>query len=411
MVDVAFPPVPRRRDRLTPARLRPADVFRVGGVGLRTRPMRAFLSALGIAIGIAAMLAVVGISSSSRAELDRALAALGTNLLTVAPGQNLFGEDSYLPDESVSMISRIGPVTAVSAIGKVNGAKVYRSDRIPSVESGGITTYAARTDLLSAVGATLAHGRWLNAATARYPAVVLGSRTAERLGIGADGTDVQVYIGGRWFTVIGILEPVPLAPELDLAALIGWDAAASVLDFDGHPTTVYSRSDEAAVTDVQAVLAATANPKSPNEVKVSRPSDVLVAKQATDQAFTGLLLGLGAVALLVGGVGVANTMVISVLERRAEIGLRRSLGATRGQIRVQFLAESLLLSALGGVGGVLLGLGVTAAYATIQHWPTVVPAWAMLGGVGATLAIGALAGLYPAIRAARLAPTEALAAP
>jgi putative ABC transport system permease protein len=409
MVSVATPPVPRRR--LTPARLRPADVFRVGGVGLRTRPMRAFLSALGIAIGIAAMLAVVGISASSRAELDRTLAAMGTNLLTVAPGQTLFGEDTYLPDESVSMISRIGPVTAVSAIGKVSDAKVYRSDRIPSVESGGISTYAARADLLTSVGAKVAHGRWLNAATARYPAVVLGSRTAERLGIGADGTDVQVYIGGRWFTVIGIVEPVPLAPELDLAALIGWDAAVTELGFDGHPTTVYCRARETAVTNVQAVLAATANPKSPNEVKVSRPSDVLAAKQATDKAFTGLLLGLGAVALLVGGVGVANTMVISVLERRAEIGLRRSMGATRGQIRVQFLAESLLLSALGGVGGVVLGLGVTAVYATTQQWPTVVPAWAALGGVGATLVIGALAGLYPAIRAARLAPTEALVAP
>jgi putative ABC transport system permease protein len=400
-----------RRARLRPARLRSADVLRVGGVGLRTRPMRAFLSALGIAIGIAAMLAVVGISTSSRAQLDRTLAALGTNLLTVAPGQTMFGEDAYLPDESISMISRIGPVTSVSAIGMVSAAKVYRSDRIPAAESGGIATYAARTDLLAAVGGKIAHGRWLNAATARYPAVVLGSRTAQRLGIGSDGTDVQVFIGGRWFTVIGILEAVPLAPELDLGALIGWDAAVSVLGFDGHPTTVYCRSRETAVEAVQSVLAATANPKAPNEVKVSRPSDALAAKQATDRAFTGLLLGLGAVALLVGGVGVANTMVISVLERRAEIGLRRSLGATRGQIRLQFLAESLLLSALGGIGGVLLGLGVTSAYASTQHWPTVVPAWAMLGGVGATLFIGALAGLYPAIRAARLAPTEALAAP
>jgi putative ABC transport system permease protein len=400
-----------RRTRLTPARLRPADVLRVGGVGLRTRPMRAFLSALGIAIGIAAMVAVVGISSSSRADLDRQLAALGTNLLTVAPGQSIFGEDSYLPDESVSMISRIGPVTSVSAIGTVSDAKVYRSDRIPVGESGGIATYAARTDLLGTVGGKVAHGRWLNAATARYPAVVLGSRAAQRLGIGADGIDVEVFIGGRWFTVIGILDPVPLAPELDLGALIGWDVAVSVLGFDGHPTMVYCRSREAAVSNVQAVLAATANPKAPNEVKVSRPSDALAAKQATDRAFTGLLLGLGAVALLVGGVGVANTMVISVLERRAEIGLRRSLGATRGQVRVQFLAESLLLSALGGVGGVLLGLGVTSAYATTRHWPTVVPAWAMIDGVAATLLIGALAGLYPAIRASRLAPTEALAAP
>jgi putative ABC transport system permease protein len=220
-----------------------------------------------------------------------------------------------------------------------------------------------------------------------------------------------VYAGGAWFTVVGILDEVPLAPELDSAALVGWAAAESYLDFDGHPTTVYTRSDDAAVEAVRAVLAATANPEAPNEVEVSRPSDALEARRATDRAFTGLLLGLGAVALLVGGVGVANTMVISVLERRAEIGLRRSLGATRGQIRVQFLAESLLLSALGGAGGVVLGIAVTTVYASTRSWPSVVPAWAMAGGVGATLLIGAVAGLYPAIRAARLAPTEALATP
>jgi putative ABC transport system permease protein len=385
-------------------------VLRVGGVGLRTRPLRVFLSALGIAIGIAAMTAVVGISSSSRAELDRQLAALGTNLLTVTPGNTLFGKDATLPTESVAMISRIGPVHRVAATGKVPDTRVYRSDRIPPAETGGLSVQAAHLDLLPTVAATVARGRWLNAATARYPAVVLGSTAARLTGISTASPDVQVYLGGRWFTVIGILDPVPLAPELDSSALVGWPAAQSYLDFDGHPTTVYTRSADSAVEAVRGVLAATANPQAPNEVKVSRPSDALAARRATNRAFTGLLLGLGAVALLVGGVGVANTMVISVLERRAEIGLRRSLGATRGQIRLQFLAESLLLSALGGVGGVLLGIAVTATYATTQSWPAVVPAWVMAGAVAATLLIGATAGLYPAIRAARLAPTEALAA-
>ncbi|GAB4056535.1 ABC transporter permease [Catellatospora paridis] len=397
--------------RLHPARMRPRDVLRVGGVGLRTRPVRAFLSALGIAIGIAAMIAVVGISSSSRAELDRTLAALGTNLLTVTPGRTMFGADAQLPVESVAMISRIAPVEQVSAIGKVDGAKVYRSDRIPAAQTNGLAVYAARLDLMDTVGARLRAGTWLNEATERYPAVVIGADTAARLGIGAVGPDTQIMVGGRRFTVVGVLEPVPLAPELDASVLVGWPAAADRLAFDGHPTTVYTRSVESAVTAVQGVLAATANPEAPNEVDVSRPSDALQAKQAANQAFTGLLLGLGAVALLVGGVGVANTMVISVLERRAEIGLRRSLGATRGQVRLQFLAESLLLSALGGVGGVLLGIAVTSGYAAYQSWPTVVPAWAMLGGLGATLVIGGLAGLYPAVRASRLSPTEALATP
>jgi putative ABC transport system permease protein len=396
---------------LTPKRLRPTDVARVGATGLRTRPLRAVLSALGIAIGIAAMISVVGIATSSREDLNRQLQAFGTNLLRVAPGQSIFGDASHLPTESVAMIGRIGPVESVTATGYVSGAHVYRNDRMPKGETGSVAVLAARDDLLGTVGATLASGTWLNPATDRYPAVVLGARAAARLGIGTTSRAVRVWLGGHWFTVVGVLAPVPLAPEIDSAALVGWPVASSLLGFDGYPTTVYTRTREDAVTDVQAVLAATANPEHPNEVNVSRPSDALAAKQAADTTLSALLLGLGAVALLVGGVGVANTMVISVLERRAEIGLRRSLGATRGQIRLQFLMESLLLAGFGGIGGVLLGIAVTTGYATYQHWPSVVPAWASAGGVAATLVIGAAAGLYPAWRAARLSPTEALAAP
>jgi putative ABC transport system permease protein len=382
------------------------DILRVGGVGLRARPLRAFLSALGIAIGIAAMTAVVGISSSSRADLDRALAALGTNLLTVAPGDTMFGDSATLPDDSVRMISRIGPVHAVSATGTVTDTSVYRTDKTPVAETGGLSVQAAQLSLPQTVSVGLASGTWLNAATARYPVAVLGAAAAQRL-----GAVPAVWIHGRWFTVAGVLKAAPLAPEIDSSVLVGWPAAATYLGFDGHPTTVYTRSADAQVEAVRGVLAATANPESPTEVKVSRPSEALAAQRATDRTFTGLLLGLGAVALLVGGIGVANTMVISVLERRAEIGLRRSLGATRGAIRAQFVTESLLLSLLGGVGGVLGGLAVTAVYAATRTWPTVVPAWVLAGGVGATVVIGAIAGLYPAIRAARLAPTEALAAP
>jgi putative ABC transport system permease protein len=387
----------------------PGDLLKVGAVGLRTRPLRAVLSALGIAIGIAAMVCVVGISASSRAELDRQLAALGTNLLTVAPGNTFTGGTATLPAESVAMISQIGPITGVSAVARLENMRVYRTDRIPAPQTGGLSVLTARLDLPQTVGAEISDGTWLTAASERYPVVVLGAEAARRLGITTVGTGVQVYLGKQWFTAVGILDPAPLAPELNSAALVGWDAARTYLGFDGHPTTVYVRTRDDAVEQTRDVLAATANPESPSEVQVSRPSDALAARQATNKAFTGLLLGLGAVALLVGGVGVANTMIISVLERRPEIGLRRSLGATRGQIRLQFLAESLLLSALGGVGGVLIGIAVTAGYATSQAWPTVVPAWASLGGAGATLIIGAIAGLYPAVRAARLAPTEALA--
>jgi putative ABC transport system permease protein len=398
------------RGVLRSGRLGPLDVTRLARYGLRARPLRVVLSALGIAVGIAAMVAVVGISSSSRAELDRLLEALGTNLLTVGPGLTLFGEEATLPDESVAMVGRIGLVETVTAVGQLPDVKVYRSDKIPSPQSGGIGAYAVRTDLLDSVGATVAHGTWLNDATARYPAVVLGARAAERLGLSDVGPEMQIWLEGQWFTVIGILDPVPLAPELDLGTLVGWQAARAHLAFDGDITTLYVRASPEAVETVRGLLARTANPARPNEVDVSRPSDALAAQAAAQTTFTGLLLGLGAVALLVGGIGVANTMIISVLERRAEIGLRRSLGATRGHIRVQFLAEALMLSLIGGLVGLLLGSGVTAVYAMLEGWPTVVPAWVLAGGITATLAVGAVAGILPALRAARVAPTEALAA-
>ncbi|MGK5556370.1 ABC transporter permease [Actinomadura kijaniata] len=392
---------------MNPARMTWRDVLRVGLAGLRARPTRALLSALGIAIGIATMVAVIGISSSSKADLLRRLDRLGTNLLTVKPGDTLFGEDAELPEKAPAMVARIGPVTAVGATGSVK-ATVRRTDRIPESVTGGIAVQAATEDLPRTLGVGMRNGTWLNAANSRHPGVVLGAEAARRLGVDRPGA--QVWLGGRWFTVLGVLGTAELAPEIDRSALVGWEAAKKYLGFEGHPTTIYERSADDAVEDVRAVLAATVNPENPQEVEVSRPSDALEAKAAAAGAFTGLLLGLGAVALLVGGVGVANTMVVSVLERRREIGLRRALGATRGQVRTQFLAESLLLSGLGGAAGVLLGAAVTVAFAVYRGWPPVVPPWAPGGALAATVAIGVVAGLYPAVRAARLAPTTALAA-
>ncbi|MDQ3788569.1 MAG: ABC transporter permease [Actinomycetota bacterium] len=371
---------------------------------MRTRPLRAVLSALGIGIGIAAMVAVVSIPASSQQALRDQLATLGTNLLTASPGRTIMGEDASLPSTSVPMVARIDPVTAVSATGDVS-ATVRRTDKVAEEETSGLAVLAARTDLLRVLRGSLHDGQFLSAVTENFPTVVLGSVAATRLGVGAGD---KVWLGGRWFTVAGVLAATPLAPEIERAALIGWPMARD-LGFDGHPTTIYVRADEEHVEDVRGVLGATINPAAPGEVQVSRPSDALAAKRYTETSFSALFLGLGGVALLVGGVGVANTMVISVLERRREIGLRRALGASRRQVRGQFLAESVLLSLLGGVVGVVVGVGVTAGYALTRDWPAVFPPVALLGGVAVAAVVGALAGAYPAMRAARLSPTEALA--
>jgi putative ABC transport system permease protein len=395
---------------MTPSsRLRPRDALRVAATGLRARPLRAVLSALGIAVGIGAMVAVVGISASSRAEIDRQIEALGSNLLTVEPGQRLrSGETAVLPAASVDMVARIGPVMSVSAVGAVD-AFVYRTDRIDELKTNGITTLAARPDLLETVGGEIASGRWLDHALAAYPTVVLGATTAQRLGISRSDGGVAVWLGERWFTVVGILAPAPLAPELDAAALVGWPIAETLLDYEGAPTRLYERSPDSRVEEVRAVLPPTVNPANPEEVRVSRPSDALAAQAAADETLLALLLALGGVALLVGGIGVANTMVIAVLERRSEIGLRRALGATRAHIRIQFLGESVLLAGLGGIGGAVLGGGVTAVFAATRDWPLALPLWVLGGAAVATILVGAVAGAYPAVRAARMSPTAALA--
>ena len=211
-----------------------------------------------------------------------------------------------------------------------------------------------------------------------------------------------------WFYVTGILDPAVLTPEIDSSVLVGYPAARKYLGFDGHPSTIYLRTRTSQVTTVDSLLAAQANPENPDEVNVSQPSSALTAQADAQSAFNVLFLGLGAVALLVGAVGVANIMVISVLERRSEIGLRRALGATKGHIRVQFLAEAILLALADGAAGILLGITATAIYAHAKGWAIVIPAQAWGGGLAAALLIGALAGLLPTLKAARLSPTQAL---
>ena len=389
------------------SRLSRRDLLRIGTLGLRSRRVRAALSALGISIGIAAIVGVLGISQSSKTGLLSELGQLG-NLITVQPQSTAFGQQTELPTTAVGMVSRIGPVTSVTEIGSIANVYVYHNSFVPASDTSGISLTAADAALPATLGATLAHGTFLNAATARYPAVVLGAEAAGLLGINDLAHSTQVLIGGHWFTVVGILNPVVLLSQMDSMAFIGFPIAEQYFGFDGHPTGLYLRSVPSQVNAVAAVLPATADPANPSVVAVSYPSDILKAEVAAKGAYNGLLLGLGAVALLVGGVGIANVMVISVLERRSEIGLRRALGATRGQIRAQFLAEAILLSLTGGGAGIAIGAAATVAYARTHHELVVIPPEAWAGGLAAAIVIGALAGLLPAIRAARLSPTQAL---
>jgi putative ABC transport system permease protein len=388
------------------SRIRPTDLLRSGSQGLHTRPGRTMLTALGIAIGIAAMIGVLGISASSKAALLQQIDDLGTNLLAVQAGQSVFGEQAKLPQAAPAMIRRIPPVEQAAALSSVD-ASVRRTDLIPGTETNGINLFASEPEVLDTLQGDLAQGKWLDIA-GEIPSIVLGSVAAERLGITDLSVGPMVYLDGHWFNVIGILEPLPLNPDLDRAAFVGYSVANKLFDTEANASTIYLRTHPDQVEGVRALLGRTANPESPNEVQVSRPSDALEAKATVDQNLTRLLLGLGGVALIVGGVGIANVMVISVLERRSEIGLRRALGAKRSHIAGQFVTESILLSLLGGVTGVALGAAVTNFYARGQGWVVDIPVQALGAGVAVALAVGAIAGLYPAVRAARMDPAEAV---
>jgi putative ABC transport system permease protein len=393
-----------------PARLSPADLAGLAGIGLRTRKLRASLSALGIAIGVAAIVAVLGLASSSQAGLLAEISRLGTNLLTVTNGQNYLGQPAELPQAAPGMIGQLPGVTAVQYTGAVGSANAYRSPLIPTIDTNALTVAASSLGLPAAAGTSVAQGSYLNAATAREPVAVLGADAAQLMGIDRIWPGERIWVGGMWFYVVGILNPAALAPELNTSVLVGFPAAEQYLGLDGHPSEIYVRTvnTQAATTAVDNLLGAQANPESPSQVDVSQPSDTLTAQADAAGAFDTLFLGLGAVALLVGAVGVANIMIISVLERRQEIGLRRALGATKGQIRTQFLAEATLLALAGGAAGDIAGATATAIYAHAKGWAIVIPPDAWAGGLVAALLIGATAGLLPAIRAARLSPTQAL---
>jgi putative ABC transport system permease protein len=396
------------RERVPVSRLRAGDLLGTGTLGLRARRSRAVLSALGIAIGIAAIVAVLGVTRSSQSALLRQIDQLGTNLLTVVNGRDLGGAEAELPVDAPRMIRRVEGAQHVAPTSQLLAQNVYRNDLVPVGQTGGLAVRACDASLLITLDGRVRQGRFLDDATARYPVVVLGYEAARTLGITRVDAATRVWLGRHWFTVAGILDPFPLAPEIDRSALVGFPVATRLLAYDGHPSRIYVRADQSRVEQVADVLGLTTNPAHSEQVDVNRPSDALTARVAVAQSGAALFIGLGAIALLVGGIGIGNIMVISVLERRGEIGLRRALGAARRHVAGQFLTESLVLAAFGGAAGVLIGCGVTIGLARDRGWDVLIPPETIWGGLGVAVVVGALAGLYPALRASRLPPTEAL---
>jgi len=388
-------------------KLRLRDLFFVALYGVKARKGRAAMTSIGIGIGIAAIVAVTGISSSGRADLLATLESLGTNLIKASPQAGFFGSQEELPDGVIGMVERIGPVEEVTSTTQAD-LLVRRTDFISEFEGGGISTVVTSSELLDVIGGNLSEGRFITDGLSDIPVTVLGSVSAERLGINNLSQPSKILIDDEWFGVVGILDELKIHTDLDRNVFIGYGVASTLFDIDKEPTTIYLRANPNFIEDVVDVLAPSMNPENPDQVEVSRPSDALEAQQAAETAFTNLLLGLGSVALLVGGVAIANVMVMSVLERRMEIGVRRSLGATRREIRYQFLLESVILSGIGGLVGVLLGVAITLGYTNYTNIVFSIPVWQIFGAVLLALLIGAISGVYPAIKASKIQPAEAV---
>ena len=388
-------------------KLRTKDLFFVALYGVKARKGRAALTSIGIGIGIAAIVAVSGIAASGSADLLSTLESLGTNLVKASPQAGFFGTQEELPEGVIGMVERIGPVEEVTSTTQTD-LLVRRSNFISEFEGGGISTIITSSELLNVIGGNLLEGRFITDGLSDLPVTVLGSVTAKRLGITNLSQPSKILIDDEWFGVIGIIEELKIHPDLDRSVFIGYGAAKKLFDINEEPTTIYLRANPSFIEDVVEVIAPSMNPENPDQVEVSRPSDALEAQQAVEASFTNLLLGLGSVALLVGGVAIANVMVMSVLERRMEIGVRRSIGATRREIRYQFLLESIVLSGIGGLVGVMLGSLITLAYTNYTNIVFSIPVWQILGAVVLALLIGAISGVYPAIKASKIQPAEAV---
>lgn len=392
------------------SRLQFRDLLRTAWLGVSSRPQRTALASLGVALGIASLTALTGVAASNQAQLLAELDRMGANLAIVAPAHGPDNNLVPLPENAPAMVRRVDGVADVGVFETApEGVYVYRTDLVPDTETNGIQIAVARPDVFHAIEAELAAGRWFDDASRGLPVTVLGRTAADRLGITQAGD--RVWIGGQWYGVIGILETAGLATAIDTAAILGdqWVRNTFQENAIGDISAMYVRAEPGRIGEIIDTLAAAASPGSPF-VTVNALTDLAAARTTADDSLSTLGIALAGIALLVGAVGIANTMVVTVLERRGEIGLRRSLGARPMHISIQFLTEAAALALIGGIAGLLLGVGAATASALVRDQPIVIPSETAIASPGVAVIVGAVAGLYPALRAARLSPTLALRA-
>ncbi len=393
------------------SKLRIVDVVSQAVRGLTSRKLRTALTALGISIGIASLIAIQGITEANQADAKAEIDALGSDFLFITPGTGVGEEAELLPYASAMLETHIDELEYVAALYPVD-ARARRNELVPEVQTGGVTVSAltaADLDLLEPVNGSVAFGRFHDTTSVEVPSVVLGSLAADRLGIRHLIGHPTINISGTDFAVIGVLNEFEiLNTDLNRTAIIGLGVADTLFETPDNPSAIYAQVPPEQLDEVRDIIPAQANPAAPGEVAVSRPTEALEIREVIDETFARILQALALIVLAVGGIGIANIMVISVIERRGEIGLRRSLGATRKHIASQFIIESTVLSLLGGLLGVAIGVSIVFGYARYKDFEAIIPWYWLSIGLAAAFGLGAFAGLYPAWRASRLDPAEAV---
>ena len=394
-----------------PTRLVARDLASEVIAAIVAKPGRSFLTALGTVLGVGTLIVILGLTSTASGQVSARFDAQAATTVTVKDARDPEGGAPFpFTDEAIARARALNGVTGAGVIYAPTTDDQVASAHPEHTTPTTLPVIAVSPTAWDAIGPALSAGRLYDAFAEHQPVVVLGRAAAGRLGVTGEGPPTAIQIGGRPFLVAGVIDDVERRPDLLLAVLVPtgtaedlWGAptpkSEAELLISTHPGAALQVADEAPIT--VAYLA-------PRDVSVAPPPDPRALRDHISSDLTSLFYALAGICLLIGTVGIANTTLVAVMERSAEIGLRRALGATGRHIAAHVVAESASLGILGGVLGTALGLTAVIAIALLRGWsPVIEPAlllWAPLLG----LATGAAAGLYPARKATRIEPTEAL---
>ena len=393
--------------------MRLGEAWRVAVTALRANRLRSLLTMLGVIIGVAAVVMLVAIGTGAKQYVEAQVQGLGSNLLLVVPGEISFG--------SAATTSRL-TLDDVDEIGRLAGDR----QRVAATVTSGETLRAGNVELFATVqGVTetvpevfvrpLSRGEFLRRSDVdtRRRVVVLGSSAADQLFPGRDAVGRQLTIAGVRFRVVGVTAKTGAGSlagaDPDLTVYIPITAAQRLFGTDRVDALAVKAPNLDTIDELGNQIVADLEKRYPGEkFSAVTQEQILGVVGRILSLLTLVLAAIAGISLLVGGVGITNIMLVSVRERTREIGLRKAVGARQRDVLVQFLLEAVLLTTLGGVIGIVIGVGVSEAAGRLSPLPTAVAWWSILLAFGVSVAVGVFFGVAPARRAGRLDPVVAL---